>query len=495
MTIALVGAALALGAACSQAPVAPGHGWLAFTQAGQLMVTDPGGDALRALGPIDPGSRPAWSLNGQIIAFARNGTVWTTRADGTSAEFAFASPAEGSALVWAPNDRLLAYTARDGGRIELLDIVTGAVTPAYREGVQVDGWWRPRDLEPETFVARATATRGVALVDAGALTERVVLEADWTAPAPADDRVAVGDGSTLRIWTPFSDQEIALAGASTPMAASWSPDGRLLAVTVGTEDAAEVQIVNVADSTEVALGPGARPSWRDDGAAVALERGAEVVVVVVDLADGTERWSIEGAAPAWQPELRSEFSSRAPAAVEIEPRNLIDGSRSFELGSDGWLPTGDSPPTAALVTTDSARGGAAAEVQFTGVNSVFAVSLAAQKETLDGTALTFSAWVRAADACVHLVHAGDGVTLLAGVDQSEPHPGDGEWHRMSLSFSPAYDTTAVTTFIDLGVRCDGTAIALVDGAQLEFGSEPTAFEAQETDALSVLPRGQPVVLP
>jgi hypothetical protein len=469
------------------------NGWLAFVRADQLVVADPGGSAARSLGPIDPEARPVWSPNGQIIAFVRNGTVWTTRADGAPREQSLARAVAGSAMAWSPGGGLLAYVADPGGHLELLDIVTGAVTPAYRDGAEVDGWWNPRELDGELFLARSDATRQVALVDAGAAGERTLLEADWTAPAPADERVAYSDGGRLLVWTPFTRPVVLAEGSSAALGARWSPSGDRLAVTRSDDEGAIIYVVNPADGTAHSLGSGTGPSWRADGLALALERDGEVVVVAT--ADGVEEWRAPGAAPAWQPEMRFEFAGPPPATSTVEPRNLIGASRSFELDAGGWITTGDNLPLATRVETDSVRGNAAVEVQFGGVNSVFAAPQTAEKEVLDGLRVTFSAWVRTDDACAHLVHQADGATILSGAEQSAPHPGDGEWHRLSLSLTATYDTTAPTTFIDFGMRCDGTATALIDAAQLEFGLVASDFEAGETDALSALPRGQPVALP
>jgi len=484
---------LALVAACAQpVPPAPAQGWLAVERDGALVLIDPGNGRTISKGAIDDDSSFAWSTNGQLIAFVNDGAIWTSRAEGDPRLHETAQPRPGSPLVWGPKGRLVAFLPADDDGVALLDIVSEEVHLAYPGDTSIEGWWRPRGVEADLFVARQEDGT-IALVDAEAETERLVFEGDWVAPSPADARMLFGQDGGLLMWTPFTDSRLLLAGPPNVLAASWAPDGSLIAATRESSSGSEVLIVDVSDGVARPVGNGTAPSWRADGRAVAVERDS-----AISLLDETGEvlWEGAGRRPAWQPLLRTEFGSAVPDASAPEAsRNLLTASRSFEVNADGWINTGDSPPDSVTVNTDSERGDSSMQIDFTGVNSVFAAPQTAIKQTLDGVPVTFSAWVLADDACVHLAHAANGLPEGAGDERSAPHPGDGQWHRLELTVAADYDSTAVTTFVDYGIRCDGVATALVDAVQLELGSTATSFQPDTTDALSALPRGRAVTLP
>lgn len=114
-----------------------------------------------------------------------------------------------------------------------------------------------------------------------------------------------------------------------------------------------------------------------------------------------------------------------------------------------WTEAGTNPPTTADETTEVYLGKHAAKVTFGGANSLFVENMIADKATLDGVAMTLSVWVKTTATDVKAYFYANNAT---GTGTSSAHPGDGQWHRLSLSFTPAFDQGGATTLIYFGVQ-------------------------------------------
>lgn len=209
--------------------------------------------------------------------------------------------------------------------------------------------------------------------------------------------------------------------------------------------------------------------------------------MVLDLTSGEERSVGAGSAPAWQPR---DAAIETPA-ITSPARNLLTTTTSFERGTDGWIATGFNAPAATVTREDACYGDAAAAVTFGGEQSVFATDLGGSRSAIHEREVTFSAWVRTSEPGVHLRYLASNAEPAGGV-ASEAHPGDGRWHRLTVTFTPRFDVGGTTSYAILGLRASGSGNALVDGVQLEYGDRATEYEPARDDPLSALPPGQPI---
>ena len=150
---------------------------------------------------------------------------------------------------------------------------------------------------------------------------------------------------------------------------------------------------------------------------------------------------------------------------------------SFEhatWNTGGWIDTGTNPPVSASDIANQKWGRRSAQVTFGGPNSVFAVDFVGIKAALDLQQQTLSAYVRTVAANVRLIFQSDFTDI--GTQYSAFHPGDGRWHRLSMTYTPDFDSGGATTFILCGVTCDINGIvAYVDAFQLELKGEETTY--------------------
>lgn len=90
---------------------------------------------------------PAWSPDGQWIAFSMHGSIWRMRPSDTTAEEFVSAPEYLSSPEWSPDGLWLVYTADNGGQsinLMLKNLRTGEVT-ALTSGnhVILDPAWSP----------------------------------------------------------------------------------------------------------------------------------------------------------------------------------------------------------------------------------------------------------------------------------------------------------------------------------------------------------------
>ncbi|MEU2560844.1 amidohydrolase family protein [Streptomyces longispororuber] len=283
-------AAAAAGGAVAPAPAAarPATGGVAlsFTRATNGSATlSPAGDRLVAevqhvlwAAPADGGkavpltpaelepSRPVYAPDGRLLAFSayRDGGyhIWTVRPDGTGLRQRTDGPWDDRGPAWSPDGTRIAFASERGGdpvagsayRVHVLDLRTGEVSRLTglpgQDGPHQDGPWEDFDpaWSPDGDRVVFVRARGVTTATG------VSLQARTVASVPAR-----GQGPVATVHT-----ETANAQVMTPAPA---PDGRRLAY-LRTTAAPEGSCVLVVDGEPVAV-PGdvapVPPRWTRDG--------------------------------------------------------------------------------------------------------------------------------------------------------------------------------------------------------------------------------------
>ncbi len=287
-----------------------------------------GAQSLRASGPPvrlvadgAPALHPAWSPDGQSLAFtrARYAGVWVVGADGQGARALTDAPAAGVGFAGAPDGRAVAVRAArtDGPRrldaIEVLGLDGSVATLTD---------WR---TTPPGLPRWAGAGHVVALGGDGL--DVLAADAEARVPAPAEP-VALGllDGG-LAVATPASGRVRTLAplGDAPLLNVTPSPDGARIAFEAY---GGGLYVMDADGSDLVALGAGSRPSWSPDGRWLAVQ-------VTED--DGHAFTASELVA------VRADGSARVPLTatpdrLEMNPSWSPDGARiAFDDGDALFL--------------------------------------------------------------------------------------------------------------------------------------------------------------
>ena len=196
----------------------PDNQWLAFSLLGNLYKIRINGDSLTRL-TIEPGSfRPAWSLDGQRIAFVRGRPFVLNVQNGTESDMFFA----GNFPSWHPNG------------IELI------VQETIRDGVSIGGLYRFHALNPNSLAVR-TLHSFTSTDDCG-----------FSSISPKGSDIVYGSkpfNGNAQVWkvTLASSQHTPLTDDSGDFPA-WSPDGNKIVYTRTLEGDGGLWIMN-ADGT------------------------------------------------------------------------------------------------------------------------------------------------------------------------------------------------------------------------------------------------------
>ncbi|HEY7612561.1 MAG TPA: LpqB family beta-propeller domain-containing protein [Gemmatimonadales bacterium] len=263
---------------CSPVPlVPPGHD-IAFGRDGEVYLLSAEGTTLANLTNNPSFDRnPAWSPDGQTIAFASNRSgssqVYLMNADGTGQ--AQLTSGGGTQPDWSPDGSMIVFSANDqifvmnpdGSEIVQLTSTTG-----HAEGPA----WSPDGT-------RIAFTGGVSFSD-------------------ADIFVMDADGSNVIQLTTFSGVD------AVP---DWSPDGTKIAFHSDRSGERHIHIMNPDGTgvTQLTFGnySDLAPAWSPDGSRIAfssLRTGTERLYMMSP--DGTDQvpltpGSYEATAPAWRP--------------------------------------------------------------------------------------------------------------------------------------------------------------------------------------------------
>ncbi len=225
---------------------------------------------------------PAWSPDGRRIAFRRvlpegGAAIFVVDSSGENLRELARTSQERDPIAWSRDGARLVYTALIDGNFELLSLDVRTGTSA-RVASSPSHEWSPsyaRDTGAFVFCSDRDGTPAAWQLKPGAREPELVSPkktvADLASFAPAGDRVAWVDlEGRLILWNLASREGVGVfepRGVISP--ASWSPDGRMVAIEAFDWGVAHLYLVDAQDGRALMLthsrsGEG-MPSWSPDG--------------------------------------------------------------------------------------------------------------------------------------------------------------------------------------------------------------------------------------
>jgi hypothetical protein len=332
VALALVGAALIAAATPTSAVTqqASDHGVIAFVRDGDIRVINPDGTATTRLTDLGDASSPAWSPDGERIAFVRaddpfgQGDLWVMNADGTGQQLLVddvRTPA------WSPDGERIVFS-RDG-LLFVADVDGGPATqltePDHPHASHSDPDWSP-DGSRIVFIDWGFSNPQVKSVDADGDDLQLLIDYGF-------DAVWSPDGSTIL----FARFLRLCAGALWLMDADGS-DARHFHKEPGDCDMRDPAYSPDGEHFVYHAWPYHPDDPRLPDGAEPLDEGLHVVP-----ADGAQRWFLtEGAQPHWgsapplevpepQPPTCAD-AALVPPFPDVDPQSVHAGNIACSAG-------------------------------------------------------------------------------------------------------------------------------------------------------------------
>jgi len=271
----------------------------------------------------------AWSPDGREILVTRPGEVvesgegWQTIFDLwlLNVEDGAAIKLAGNAAypIFSPQGEEIAYLSfqeKGKGQVWLLDLKSGR-----QRAIASAGWGFPLAWLPDGRLAFARRGRLLLVNRQGKERLQAVTLAARYQISPTGEKVAMSDGSTLRVEGVDGTNPKTLAHEALIGPAAWSPDGtRLAFIVVGEQLQPQLWVADANGSARFLLAEGedeyfGAPSWSPDGRTIAFSRcprGSETAPACDIWLVGSDGQGLrnltpgnrEESAPAWSPDGR-----------------------------------------------------------------------------------------------------------------------------------------------------------------------------------------------
>jgi Tol biopolymer transport system component len=247
---------------------------LAFARGGTVYVARTDGTGVR---PLTRGSAVDWSPDGRRIVFARRDVIYVSAADGTGER----RLARGFGPRWSPDGRWIAFTAREGVFFSV-------------QLMRPDGSRRHRLIRG---ASPAWSPNG----------RLIAFSSDRETPENPEIYVVRPDGSGLKRLTHTAGGVEVLGDDGFP---DWSPDGKRIVFTSNRTGEGDLWTMRADGSGERRLAGLPRrddfsPRFSPDGGWIAFESHtlgrADVYLVRAD-GTGAKRLAVRASAPSWKPE-------------------------------------------------------------------------------------------------------------------------------------------------------------------------------------------------
>jgi Tol biopolymer transport system component len=328
---------------------------------------------------------PAWSPDGELIAFQTRGGFDVIAPNGRHRR----NVAGNDALIgsWSPDSRFITMTDQKYGVAAVVNVAEGREQMLHVD-VGVLGW------DPSSRWVIGVAADSIVIVDPSTGTSRFLVKSGWELRTgsifdpPAVSRSGVAAfvgyrhpyGDTSLFSVPSGGGRASPFGHVRGESPAWSADGTQVAY----EADGTIWVVDAEGAHKRAITLGEDPAWSPDGTQLAVQRpvGSVDHVFVVSLDGATVRDLGPGDFPAWSPdgsriavagsddEIDVYPATGGPAQAVTHVAAAANGCSSALKTEPAWSPDGRTIAFVELYGTcyDPDRGGSVATVKLaTGV--------------------------------------------------------------------------------------------------------------------------------
>jgi len=249
-----------------------------------------------------------------LITFARDGDIYTMRVDGSDAML-LKKEASNDDPAWSPNGQFIAFTSYQGVGLQNIYLMaadgSNVILQLTTEGNNFDPAWSPdgqqiafksyRDGKGDIYVMAANGSNVIRLTTNG--------NNDAPTWSPDGQKIAFQskrDGE-WNIYVMKSDgSEVSRLTIEEGKNPAWSPDGQRVAFVSARTGAASIYVMNIDSITAKLLatqGYNNNPTWSPDGKRIAFEQDGDVYVMEADGSGITRLTTDGGFNPSWPGQL------------------------------------------------------------------------------------------------------------------------------------------------------------------------------------------------